>query len=160
MGELWYRVSNESEIPSPALLVYPNRIVQNLQRMVDIAGAPDRLRPHVKTHKLPELIGMQLSLGINQFKCATIAEAEMVAGSGGGDILLAHQPVGPNAARLRFLMDRYPKVRWAAIADDPNWVNTLSRLFSDAPRKLAVYLDLNCGMQRTGMTPGTEALEL
>ena len=83
----------------------------------------------------------------------------MVAGSGGMDILLAHQPVGPNAARLRFLMDRYPKVRWAAIVDDANWVNTLSRLFSDAPRKLAVYLDLDCGMHRTGMTPGSEALE-
>ena len=63
MDESWYRVSNEAEIPSPALLVYPNRIIQNLQRMVDIAGAPGRLRPHVKTHKLPELIGMQLSLG-------------------------------------------------------------------------------------------------
>ena len=160
MGDDWYRISNEAEIPSPALLVYPNRIVHNLQRMVEIAGMPARLRPHVKTHKLPELIGMQLSLGIDKFKCATIAEAEMVAGSGGMDILLAHQPVGPNAARLRFLMDRYPKVRWAAIVDDANWVNTLSRLFSDAPRKLSVYLDLDCGMHRTGIAPGPEALNL
>ena len=61
MGDDWYRISNEAEIPSPALLVYPNRIIHNLQRMVEIAGAPARLRPHVKTHKLPELIGMQLA---------------------------------------------------------------------------------------------------
>ena len=89
MGDDWYRIANEAEIPSPALLVYPNRIVHNLHRMVEIAGMPARLRPHVKTHKLPELIGMQLSLGIDKFKCATIAEAEMVAGSGGMDILRA-----------------------------------------------------------------------
>ena len=83
----WYRVENEGEIPSPALLVYPERIIRNLQRMIDIAGDASRLRPHVKTHKLPELIGMQMSMGISRFKCATIAEAEMVAGSGGKDIL-------------------------------------------------------------------------
>lgn len=157
MGTDWYRISNEAEIPSPALLIYPERVIRNLQRMVEIAGDAKRLRPHVKTHKLPELIGMQLSLGIERFKCATIAEAEMVAGSGATDILLAHQPVGPNAARLRFLMDRYPKVRWGAIVDDLGVMETMGRLFSDAPRKLAVYLDLDCGMHRTGIVPGVDA---
>ena len=46
MGDDWYRIANEAEIPSPALLVYPNRIVHNLHRMVEIAGMPARLRPH------------------------------------------------------------------------------------------------------------------
>ncbi len=156
----WYRVENEGEIPSPALLVYPERIIRNLQKMIEISGDVDRLRPHVKTHKLPELIGMQLSLGISRFKCATIAEAEMVAGSGGTDILLAHQPVGPNVVRLRFLMDRYPKVRWATVVDNPKIVKDLGEVFSDAPRKLVVYVDLDCGMHRTGITPGDEARSL
>ena len=156
----WYRVENEGEIPSPALLVYPERIIRNLQKMIEIAGDVDRLRPHVKTHKLPELIGMQLSLGISRFKCATIAEAEMVAGSGGTDILLAHQPVGPNAVRLRFLMDRYPKVRWATVVDNPKTVSILGKIFADAPRKLVVYVDVDCGMQRTGIKPGDEAKNL
>ena len=156
----WYRVENEGEIPSPALLVYPERIIRNLQRMIDIAGNVTRLRPHVKTHKLPELIGMQLSMGISRFKCATIAEAEMVAGSGGTDVLLAHQPVGPNGVRLRFLMDRYPKVRWGAIVDNLDTMTTLGEIFADAPRKLAVYVDLDCGHHRTGICPGEEAREL
>jgi len=153
----WYQVENEAEIPSPALLVYPERIIRNLQRMVEIVGDANRLRPHVKTHKLPELIGMQLSLGVSRFKCATIAEAEMVAGSGGTDILLAHQPVGPNGVRLRFLMDRYPKVRWGAVVDNSKTVDTLGSIFADAPRKLVVYIDLDCGMHRTGIVPGDEA---
>ena len=80
MVEDWYRIENEAEIPSPALLVYPDRVLRNLQRMVEIIGDVTRLRPHVKTHKLPEIDGMHISQGITQFKCATIAEAEMVAG--------------------------------------------------------------------------------
>ena len=132
MADDWYRISNEAEIPSPALLIYPDRVFQNLQKMIEIAGDKDRLRPHVKTHKLPEIIGMHLSLGITRFKCATIAEAEMVAGSGGQDVLLAHQPVGPNAVRLRFLADRYPKTEWGTVVDDIGMVQTLSDVFAGA----------------------------
>ena len=160
MSDDWYRISNESEIPSPSLLIYPDRIFRNLQRMVEIAGGGARLRPHVKTHKLPEIIGMHLSLGITRFKCATIAEAEMVAGSGGQDVLLAHQPVGPNAVRLRFLADRYPKTQWGTVVDDISVVQILSDVFAGAESDLAVYLDLNCGMNRTGIVPGPSAMEI
>tara|TARA_B100000959_G_C14934065_1_gene604931 strand:- start:159 stop:1268 length:1110 start_codon:yes stop_codon:yes gene_type:complete len=157
MSEDWYRITNEAEIPTPALLIYPDRVFRNLQRMVEIIGDKERLRPHVKTHKLPEIIGMHLSLGITRFKCATIAEAEMVASSGGRDVLLAHQPVGPNAVRLRFLADRYPKTHWSTVVDDISMVKVLSDVFANANNDLTVYLDLNCGMDRTGIVPGPEA---
>ena len=156
----WYRVENEAEIPSPTLLLYPQRIIQNIQKAVDMVGDVKNLMPHVKTHKLPEIVGMHLSLGVKRFKCATIAEAEMVAGSGGQDILLAHQPVGPNSVRLRFLMDRYPLVRWATVVDSAETVSRLSELFGDAPRKLIIFLDLDCGMHRTGIEPGENAAKL
>ncbi len=157
MAEDWYRIANEGEIPSPALLVYPDRIFRNLERMVEIICDPNRLRPHVKTHKLPEIIGMQLSVGITKFKCATIAEAEMVAGSRGPDVLLAYQPVGPNAVRLRFLADRYPDTVWSTLVDDLGMVQILSEVFAGAESGLGVYLDLDCGMHRTGIEPGPEA---
>ena len=160
MSSDWFRIENEPEIPSPALLVYPDRVFRNLQKMVEIAGGTDRLRPHVKTHKLPEIIGMHLSLGIERFKCATIAEAEMVAGSGGTDVLLAHQPVGPNAVRLRFLADRYPKVRLGTVVDTLDMVSTLSSVFADSETRLAVYVDLDCGMGRTGIQPGPEVMDI
>ena len=158
MAEDWYRIANEGEIPSPALLVYPDRIFRNLERMVEIICDPNRLRPHVKTHKLPEIIGMQLSVGITKFKCATIAEAEMVAGSRGPDVLLAYQPVGPNAVRLRFLADRYPDTLWSTLVDDLGMVQILSEVFAGAESGLGVYLDLDCGMHRTGIEPGPNRL--
>src|SRR5436305_1565869 len=96
----WHPVSNVNEVASPALLVYPDRVRENIQRMLRLAGGPGRLRPHMKTHKLPEVVRMQRALGISKFKCATIAEAEMTAACGAPDVLMAYQAVGPNVGRL------------------------------------------------------------
>jgi D-serine deaminase-like pyridoxal phosphate-dependent protein len=155
-----YRVENVDEVSSPALLVYPEYVEANIQEMIKTTGDAARLRPHVKTHKLAEIIRMQLDHGINRFKCATLAEMEMVAGAGAGDVLLAYQPVGPNIARLRALADKFPDVRVAAVADDLEVVADLSRAFEGAGRSLDLYLDLDCGMHRTGIEPGAGAREV
>ena len=98
----WFEVSNAAEVPSPSLLVYPDRIEENIRRMVAMVnGDAARLRPHMKTHKMPEVITLHLKHGITKFKCATIAEAEMTAGAGAPEVLLAYPPVGPNIGRLR-----------------------------------------------------------
>jgi len=65
-----------AEIPSPALVFYPERIEENIRRMIAVAGDAGRLRPHVKTHKTGEIVKLQLKHGIRRFKCSTIAEAE------------------------------------------------------------------------------------
>jgi len=52
----WYIVTNADAIPSPALLVYPDRVEDNIRRMIRIAGGVERLRPHLKTNKLPEVV--------------------------------------------------------------------------------------------------------
>jgi D-serine deaminase-like pyridoxal phosphate-dependent protein len=156
----WYSVENVSEIASPALLIYPDRVEENIRQMLALAGGAERLRPHMKTHKLPEVIRMQMARGINRFKCATIAEAEMVATCGARDILLAYQPVGPNIARLLELVSRFPQTRFAAVADDSAVLSQLSRSCVAAGQTLDVFLDVDCGMHRTGVTPGPAAIEL
>jgi D-serine deaminase-like pyridoxal phosphate-dependent protein len=115
-----FQVSNVGEIPSPAVLLIRSRIEENLRRMIAIAGDPARLRPHIKTHKIAELVRRQIELGISRFKCATIAEAELAASAGAPDILLGYQPVGPDARRWVELHRAFPKVRWTALIDDPD----------------------------------------
>ena len=68
--------------------------------MVELAGGPARLRPHVKTHKTREIARMQLDAGVTKHKCATIAEAELLADVGVPDVLIAYPLVGPNLRRL------------------------------------------------------------
>jgi D-serine deaminase-like pyridoxal phosphate-dependent protein len=125
--------------------------------MLKIAGDPNRLRPHVKTHKTAEIIAMQLKLGITRFKAATIAETEMCAAVGATDVLLAMPCVGINAHRLAELALKFPDTQFSSIADDMDTVRFLASAAQQHNVTLGVYLELDCGMSRTGIFPGDEA---
>ncbi|MCU0363536.1 MAG: D-TA family PLP-dependent enzyme [Bacteroidales bacterium] len=158
--ESWFRIKNPEDIASPALLVYPHRIEENIGRMVSIAGSPERLWPHVKTHKMSEVVRLQLKAGISRFKCATVAESEMAASAGADEIILAIQPVGPAIERFINLQLRFPSKRIGCIADNADIIKSLSSAASDKGIKALVWLDLNIGMNRTGIEPGPEATAL
>ena len=83
---------------TPALLFYKELILKNLALAIQIAGSPARLRPHVKTHKTREIVALELGAGITKHKCATIAEAEMLASCGVTDVFIAYNMVGPNCS--------------------------------------------------------------
>ena len=160
MDTSWFTISNAAEVASPALLVYPDRVEENVRRMIRMAGGVERLRPHIKTNKLPEVIRMQMDQGITKFKCATIAEAEMVAACGAPDVLLAYQPVGPNIHRLIQLVRTFPGTEFSALADDEGTIRALSGAAVSAGVTVNLFLDLDCGMHRTGVAPGPDAVEL
>ncbi len=156
----WYVIENEDDVFSPALLVYPDRIERNIRNMITIAGNVDRLRPHVKTHKMPEIISMQMNHGINKFKCATIAEAELTASCGASDITLAYQPVGPNIKRYFKLIQSFPETRFSSITDSEEVIKELSDAASANNSKIFIWLDINNGTNRTGIQPGQKVVEL
>ena len=160
MTDRWYLIENVDEIPSPALVVYPDRVRENLRRIIAMAGGVERLRPHMKTHKMAEVIRMQRAAGISKFKCATIAEAEMAAGAGAEDLLLAYPPIGPNAARLCRLAKGFPATKFSTIADDAGAIRALSQACSLSGVSLDVLLDVDNGMHRSGIAPGDEAIAL
>src|SRR6266536_828390 len=160
MSADWYGIANVSEIASPALLVYPDRIRENVRRMIRIAGAVENLRPHMKTHKMPEVIRLQFEQGITRFKCATIAEAEMPAAAGAEDVLLGYQPVGPNVDRFLELAARFPSVRFSCTADNPASVGDLSDAAARSSIRAEVLVDLDVGQHRTGIAPDTHGFEL
>lgn len=153
----WFHIDNEAEIASPALLLYRERIEHNLKLMIEIAGDPARLRPHVKTHKLLPVMKRQIELGITKFKCSTISEVEMCAMAGAADVLLAMPCVGPNAHRLAELALKYPQTEFAGIADDEETIRTLASAAQQQGVNLGVFLELDCGMARTGIVPGVAA---
>ena len=101
-----YILRNGAEIASPALLFFLDGIRANLDRATELAGDPERLRPHVKTHKCPNLVREQMRRGINKFKCAVLQEARMLAECGAPDVLLAY----PLTLGVRWLEQRR---RWA-----------------------------------------------
>jgi D-serine deaminase-like pyridoxal phosphate-dependent protein len=160
MEKAWYTVSNVDDIPSPALLLYPDRVEENIRRMIQMTHDVDRLRPHMKTNKLPEVIRMHLDQGITKFKCATIAEAETIARCEAPDVLLAYQLVGPNVHRLTELVSSFPATRFSALVDDDGAIRALSSAAVRAGMILDLFLDVDCGMHRTGISPGSHAAAL
>ena len=161
----WYELTDPSAVATPALLFYPDRIRANIARAIGIAGRAARLRPHVKTHKCPQVTAMMLEAGITKFKCATLREAAMVADAAAGagstvDIVVAYPLYGPNPALLCDLLRRYPRAAIAATADCREAVELLAAAAERARVTLPVLLDLDVGMHRTGIPPGPDAEEV
>ncbi len=160
LEKLWYTVKNEEEVYSPSLLIYPDRVKVNIARMIKIAGDINRLRPHVKTHKMAEITNMLIDQGITKFKCATIAETEMVARCGGKDVMLAVQPVGPNIDRFFRLKKEFKNIKISSIVDSEKIVDRLSSQAVFHNSTVNLWLDINNGMNRTGIIPGDNAKAL
>lgn len=156
----WYEIQNDHEIATPALLVYPDRISYNIKHMIAIAGDVNRLRPHVKTYKNAEIIRMQQAYGIHKFKCATIAEAELLAQCMAEDVLIAMQLVGQNVNRFYELVKTYPETRFSTLVDDLGHANLLSDLSCQNGLIMPLWMDINVGMNRTGIIPDKSAQEL
>ncbi len=146
----WYQVAQESELNTPALLVYPDRVQDNIDRALEIVGTPERIRPHVKTHKMLEVGRMQVQSGIKQFKCATIAEAEMMAMAGAKDILIAYQLLGPRVTQLVRLKGAYPDCRFASLVDCDHGLGELSQ----HDHSFDIYIDVDVDHHRTGIPVG------
>ena len=155
-----YPLSDPDAVYSPALVVYPELIRRNIARVVELAGRPDRLRPHVKTHKTREIARLLLDAGVTKHKCATIAEAEMLASVGAPDILIAYPLVGPNRGRLVELVRRFPGTRFSVLIDHPAATKALSEAVASAGVEVGVILDLDVGQHRTGITVGSAAADL
>jgi D-threonine aldolase len=149
----WFQIENIEEIDSPSLVIYKDRALENIQTLIKSIDDVSRLRPHIKTHKSPHITTMMLEQGITKFKCATIAEAEMLATAGAKDIVLAYQPVGPKTTRFLNLVNQFPEVTFCCLIDSELVAGNLSRIFSATNRIANVFIDLNIGMNRTGIPP-------
>ncbi len=150
----WYEIKNIDSIDSPALVIYKERVKENiflLKSMVD--NDVTHLRPHVKTNKIAEVCAMMMDAGITKFKCATIAEAEMLAMINAPDVLLAYQPVGPKAKRLLQLVQKYTDTNFSCLVDNLKPAEYLSKIFAAENLSLHVFIDVNSGMNRTGTRP-------
>lgn len=156
----WFDIQNINEIDSPTLVIYLERVQRNIDKVIKMAGNTARLRPHVKTHKTPQIVDLHLQKGIDKFKCATIAEAEMCAKQGAKSIILAHQLTFPKYNRWIKLIQNFPKTEFIAIVDNQLTVNDLNELAKANSLVLNLFLDVNNGMNRSGIWLDDSAFEL
>ncbi len=142
-----------SGIDTPALLVDKESVMYNIELALNYVEDSKLLRPHVKTHKSLAVAKLQIGSGINKFKCATIAEAEMMGMAGAEDVLLAYQPQGPKLERIYSLVNAYPKTKFSVLVDNVATCEALNNYFGNHDMILSTYIDVNIGQNRTGIRP-------
>lgn len=146
-----YFLGDTEDLVSPALIYYEDIILSNTRRVIEMAGDPEQLWPHVKSHKAQGMIRMQMDLGITRFKCATVAEAEMCARAGAPHILLAYPLIGPTILRYLRLAAAFPASAFYAIGDDLSQLAALSASAAAMGTAMKTLIDVNVGMNRTGV---------
>lgn len=156
----WYNFEGIEQLDTPALVIYLDRVKHNIHKLITGIDDINRLRPHIKTHKNKEITLLMLQAGITKFKCATIAEAELLGLCNCKDVLLAYQPVGPKLERFMTLIHTYKQTNYSCLVDNLISAQLISAAAKQHELNITVYLDLNVGMNRTGINCDHHAVEL
>lgn len=130
--------------------------IRRMQALCDQLGVA--LRPHIKTHKIPDLALAQVAAGAKGITCQTIGEAEVMQRAGLDDILITYNIIGDTKlAKLRRLADRGNVI---VTCDNETVARGLSEAFRDAPSPLGVLIECDTGAGRMGVQTPTQAAEL
>lgn len=143
-----------SKLDTPSLIIDEDRVRHNIQLAIKYAGGPQNLRPHIKTHKCLEVAKLQQSEGITKFKCATIAEAELLGMAKAKDVLIAYALQGPKIDRFFKLIKHYPDTQYHFLIDNEKSVAEINRKCFLKEQHVSTFIDLNNGQFRTGIEVG------
>jgi D-serine deaminase-like pyridoxal phosphate-dependent protein len=144
---------------TPAVVIDLDKVEANIARLqaaCDAAGIANR--PHIKTHKSPELARLQREAGARGITCQKLGEAEIMADGGMDDILISYNILGEEKlGRLGALQRR---VRMIVAADNPVTIAGLPSAAEIAGRDLEVVVECDTGRQRAGVETPAEAVAL
>lgn len=150
---------NIDELDTPAVVIEIDVMRQNLERMASYCQKHQvQLRPHTKTHKIPELAWQQLRSGAAGITVAKIGEAEVMAEAGIKDILLAYPIVSPQKAkRLVRLAER---VQLAVSIDSEESACAISKQGKEQGTSVGILVEIDVGFHRCGVANEQAAIAL
>lgn len=148
-----------SELDTPSLLLDLDVLERNLRRMSEYCAKTGiALRPHIKTHKIPELARLQKAHGAMGITAAKVSEARVMAISGIDDILLAYPIVSDTKANS--LVELCEHARTSISIDSADAAECLSRAASATAHHLNVLVEIDVGFGRCGVQTPQAAVEL
>jgi len=137
------------ELETPSVLIDLDRMERNIQRMQDLCDeAGVGLRPHIKTHKIPEIAKMQIEAGAVGIACQKVSEAEVFAQAGLNDILIPYNILG--ASKTARFADLALYNRMTTSADSLTVVAGLADAAAALDIRLRVLVELATELERTG----------
>ena len=149
-----------TELDTPSLLVDFKKLKANIQDTATFAKQHNiQVRPHIKTHKSIQIAKVQLEAGAIGITTAKIAEAEIMAKAGIKDILIAYPIASPTKIeRVINLLATVPLLKVSV--DSIEQIKLLQKHLEKTPYTLEVWIKVNSGLNRCGVKPGKQALQL
>src|ERR1700716_3840858 len=149
----------KSALDTPALVVDLDAMEANIARIVATCRAHGvAWRPHSKAHKTPEIAQMQILAGAMGVTCAKLGEAEVMAGAGIRDILIANQIVGHEKVTRLANLQRHADVMVAI--DSRENAREISDAAVEKGVKVRVLVEVNVGLNRAGVEPGDAVVSM
>ncbi len=143
----------KADLDTPALWVDLDTLERNIAELArHFAAAGVGWRPHMKGIRVPAIAHKAMAAGAIGVTCATIREAEAMAKSGIADILIANEIVGERKISRLARLCRHADVK--VIVDNADNVRELSAAARRHGVLIGVLIDVDCGMERTGLLPG------
>ncbi len=147
------------EIDTPAMVIDLDLVRSNIRSLEDfLRDKPVHARPHIKTHKTPEIARMQVEAGAHGVTCAKVGEAEAMVAGGIDDVLIATQVVG--SYKIERLCRLAERARVSVEVDDPSNVDDLAAAATRHGVTLGVVVEVDVGSPRGGVAPGEAVVEL
>ena len=144
---------------TPAVLIDRAVVRRNIQKTQAIFDNLDvAFRPHIKTHRIPEIAEMQIEAGARGITCQKIGEAEVMSAAGIDDILITYNIIGES--KLERLVALAGRCKLLVTADNAAVVYGLSNAFSGQKQTLEVLVECDTGQGRCGVQSPKEALDL
>lgn len=141
-----YELKEADSILTPALLIYPDIVEQNITATLRMVGNdPNRWRPHIKTAKIPAVLRLLINRGVHSFKCSTTLELLTACQAGADDVLMAFAAMGANARRVRDIAEDFPQTKVSVL------IETLEQAQVWRGSPVGIFIDVNPGMNRTGV---------
>ena len=149
-----------SRIATPALCIDEEIFESNIDAVLKIARDPERLWPHIKTYKCGRIVSRLQSRGIRSFKCATIAEADLLGRCGVRNAMLAYPVTGPSIGLLLDLGARYRRTSYSCLIQDDVRLDSVAKQAAERGQILGTFIDIDSGQGRTGIDDENRIVEL
>jgi D-serine deaminase-like pyridoxal phosphate-dependent protein len=147
------------DLDTPAVLIDLDIMEANLARMAAFCRKHRlALRPHTKTHKVPELAHRQIRSGACGITVAKVGEAEVMAAAGLDNILIAYPVIG--AQKVERLARLARRVSMTVALDSREAAEWISSGLTVSGASVGVLVEINTGFGRCGVTIGPDAVDL
>ncbi len=144
-----------NDLTTPALLLDVDILDRNLASMQERANhLRVALRPHIKTHKSPEIARRQIGHGARGLTVSTLWEAQQFAAAGFDDLTWA-LPLPPVYARQAVALAERMTLR--LLVDSPEALDALGAEARRTGARPRVWLKVDCGAHRAGVDPASAA---